>query len=145
MGRYIIPQYLFGGLVVSRLASELAGTHEEFDQRIEDYLQRYPDEDGSALIADLDVAADEARKVVVVLRAADGPCADTAAAIEGLMDVLSKAAELGKPLRRRMVENFFTNAQPIPIPDRVAKAGEHLRAAGNLLAARSAERSEPVR
>jgi hypothetical protein len=147
MGRYI-PQYLFDGLVVSRLASDLAGTHEEFDQRIEDYLQKYPDENGSVLVADLAVAADEARKVVAaLLDAPHRPCRDAAAAIEGLLDVLSNAAEVGKPLWRRMVENYFTNPQPTPIPDRVAKARDHLIAAERLLAARTApaERSEPVR
>jgi hypothetical protein len=66
------------------------------------------------------------------------PYRDEAAVVEGLMDVLTKAAEVGKPMWRRVVENYFTNVQPTPIPDRVARAHEHLVAAGKVLAERAA-------
>jgi hypothetical protein len=138
MGRYI-PQYIFDGLVVSRLTSDLAGVHEQFDRKVAAFLQKYPDESGEQLLADLAVAASEARRVVARLVALpDHPYCDEAAVVEGLMDVLSKSAEVSKPLWRRMVENYFTNVQPNPIADRVARAREHLIAAGNVLADRAA-------
>src|SRR5262249_46044406 len=138
MGRYI-PQYLFDGLVVSRLSSDLASVHEQFDRQIDDFLQKYPDENSSDLIADLAVAASESRKVLAqVLAIRDTPYRDEAAVIDGLMDVLTKAAAVDKPLWRRMVANYFTNVQPTPIPDRVARAREHLIAAGQVLANRAA-------
>ena len=137
MGRYI-PQYIFDGLVVSRLASDLAGVHEDFDRKFDEFLKKYPDESGEQLLADLAVAASETRRVVTKLVALpDHPYCDEAAVVEGLMDVLTKSAEVSKPLWRRMVESYFTNVQPSPIPDRVARAREHLIAAGKVLADRT--------
>ena len=69
IGRYI-PQYLFDGLAISQMASDLADTHQDFDRRIDDYLQKYPDEDRGTLVADLAVAAAEARRIVEALVAA---------------------------------------------------------------------------
>jgi len=133
LGRYI-PQYLFEGLAISQMASDLAGTHKDFDRRIDDYLQKYPDEDHGTLIADLAVAAAEARRTVEALVAApDSQWHDQGPAIESLTDVLLKAAEQSKPMWRRMVENYFTNKQTAPIPDRVARARAHLIAAERLL------------
>jgi hypothetical protein len=136
MGRYI-PQYLFDGLVVSCLAADLSGVRTDFERQIDDFLQKYPDENGSALLADLAAAADEGRAVVKdLLKRPRAPYADEAAVIEGLVDALEKAADRGKPLWRRMVESYFTNVQPTPILDRVEKARLHLRAAGQVLVSR---------
>jgi hypothetical protein len=102
-------------------------------------LRKYPDEDRGALVSDLTVAASEAHKVLQrVLALPDGPYLDTAAAIDGLTDVLMKAAATRKPLWRKMLENYFTSVQPTPLPHRVARAREHLIAAGNVLAQRTA-------
>jgi hypothetical protein len=136
MGRYI-PQYLFDGLVISRLASDLAGTREDFDRLVADYLQSYPDEDGGSLNADLTASASQARLSIDALVAApDSQWPVQGAAIEALLDVLLKAAEQKKPMWRRMVENYFTNTQTAPIPDRVARACAHLIAAERLLMSR---------
>jgi hypothetical protein len=87
----------------------------------------------------LAAAATEGRIIVKdLLRGPNPPYSDAAAVIDGLMDALEKSADLGKPLWRRMVENYFTSVQPTPISDRVAKARQHLEAAGRLLAARMA-------
>ena len=61
---------------------------------------------------------------------------DEAAVLEGLTDVFTRDATLEKPMWRRMVENYFLSVQPTPIPDRVAKAREHLIAAEKVLMAR---------
>jgi hypothetical protein len=61
---------------------------------------------------------------------------DEGAAIESLTDVLLKAVEQSKPMWRRMVENYFTNTQTEPIPDRVARARAHMFAAERLLMSR---------
>jgi hypothetical protein len=136
IGRYI-PQYLFDGLAISHFSSDLASTHKDFDRRINVYLQSYPDEDRSALVADLAVAAAEARRTIEALVAVpDSQWRDEGAAIETLTDVLLKAAEQGKPIWRRMVENYFTNTQTAPIPDRVARTRGHLDAAERLLMSR---------
>ena len=136
IGRYI-PQYLFDGLAISQMASDLAGTHQDFDRRIDDYLQKYPDEDRGTLVADLAVAAAEARRTVEALVAAPhSQWHDEGAAIESLTDVLLKAAEQSKPMWRRMVENYFTNTRTAPIPDRAARARAHLIAAERLLMSR---------
>jgi hypothetical protein len=136
MGRYI-PQYLFDGLVVSRLTSDLAGTHEEFERLGADYLEKYPDEDGDSLVADLSAAAGQARITIDALVAApDNQWPDQGAAIEALLDVLLTAAEQRKPMWRRLVENYFTNTQTAPIPDRVGRARAHFIAAERLLMSR---------
>ena len=62
-------------------------------------------------------------------------------AIGDMMKVLEKAAALQKPIWRRMLENALFAVQPAPIADRIAKAREHLVAAGNVLK----ERAAPVR
>jgi hypothetical protein len=107
------------------------------DRRIEDYLQKYPDEDRGTLVADLAVAAAEARRTVEALAAApESQWHDEGAAIESLTDVLLKAAEQSKPMWRRMVENYFTNTHTAPIPERVARARAHFIAAERLLLSR---------
>ena len=122
---------------ISQMASDLAGTHQDFDRRIDDYLQKYPDEDRGTLVADLAVAAAEARRTVEALVAAPhSQWHDEGAAIESLTDALLKAAEQSKPMWRRMVENYFTNTRTAPIPDRAARARAHLIAAERLLMSR---------
>ena len=43
MARYI-PQYLFDGLVVQYLLGDIARTPEFFDELLQDYGKKYPDE-----------------------------------------------------------------------------------------------------
>jgi hypothetical protein len=116
------------------LASGLSGTHKDFDRRIDDYLQKYSNEDRGTLIADLAVAAGEARKTVETLMAApDSQWRDEVAALEALTNVLCKAAAQRKPMWRRTAENYFMNTQNAPILDRVVRARAHLIAAERLL------------
>jgi len=82
-------------------------------------------------------SADIARNTVkVVMDAPDTTYRSEIAVLEALLDVLTKAATLEKPMWRRMVENYFFSVQPTPIPDRVARAKEHLIAAEKVLTAR---------
>jgi hypothetical protein len=131
MAKYI-PQYLFDGLAVKHMITERGNSVEIFDKLIEDYAQKYPDENIDALRADVAAAAIEARRVVDGLIAArlyesEGD------AVDDLMEVLEKAASLQKPMWRRMVENALFAVQPTPIVDRVARSREHLRAAQKVL------------
>ena len=73
MARYI-PQHLFDGLVAYRLMADLAGSNELFDDLIRKYRHAYPDEDIALVIADVAVAAGEARRLVRVV--ADAPGAE---------------------------------------------------------------------
>jgi hypothetical protein len=136
MARYI-PQYIFDGLAVRLLMTELAETPEIFDDLLQKYFQKYPDENPAALAADLHAAANEGRWVIkVTVDAPDSSYHSEMAVLEALLDVLTKAATLEKPMWRRMVENYFFSVQPTPIPDRVARAKEHLVAAEKVLTAR---------
>ena len=136
MARYI-PQYLFDGLVVQYLLGDIARTPEFFDELLQDYGKKYPDENPATLVADLHAAANEGRYVIrALVDAPNTAYRDEAAVLEGLTDVFTRAATLEKPMWRRMVENYFLSVQPTPIPDRVAKAREHLIAAEKVLMAR---------
>ena len=136
MARYI-PQYIFDGLAVRLLMTELGRTPEIFEDLLQTYFQKYPDENPAALAADLHAAANEGRWVIkVVMDAPDTTYRSEIAVLEALLDVLTKAATLEKPMWRRMVENYFFSVQPTPIPDRVARAKEHLMAAEKVLTKR---------
>jgi hypothetical protein len=138
MARYI-PQHLFNGLVVKYLLCDTADTPDVFDKLAGDYLEKYPDERSTELVADVMIAANEGRYVIKVLMDAPNSMYPTPVdALEGLMDVLSKAIALDKPLWRRVLENYFLNVQATPIPDRVLKAKEHLIAAEKVLQQRMA-------
>ena len=115
MSRYV-PQHLFDGLVVERLLADLAADSDIFDDLIDRYRDVYPEEDVGLLVADVNAAAAQVRKLL----------ADSSAT--------SDRGELA--MLRRMVENYFFNVQPVPIPDRVRKACEHLVAAQKALIAR---------
>ena len=131
MAKYI-PQYLFDGLAVKYMITERANTPQVFDKLIDEYAQKYPDENIAALRADVAAAAREARNVVDALMTAR-LYPDEGEAVDGLMDVLEKAASLQKPMWRRMVENVLFAVQPTPIVDRVTRSREHLRAAQKVL------------
>jgi len=139
MAKYI-PQYLFDGLVANRMIADLANDRATFDKLIHDYAEKYPDEDIPSLVADIKSAATEGRAVIRSLIDA-GLYGYEIDAIEDVMKVLEKAASLQKPIWRRMLENALFAVQPAPITDRVAKARDHLVAAGHLLK----ERAAPVR
>jgi hypothetical protein len=139
MARYI-PQHLFDALVVKYLACDLANAHDEFDRLIADYRKKYPDDNYETLVADIEQAANEGRYVIRVLTdAPNSTFRSPADVLEGLMDVFGKSIALEKPIWRRMVENYFFNVQPAPIPDRVQRAREHLTAAEKVLAQRIPE------
>jgi hypothetical protein len=138
MARYI-PQHLFDGLVVKYLLCDTANTPDVFDKLIGEYLEKYPDERSTDLVADILAAANEGRYAIqVVMDAPNSMYPTPADALEGLMDVFTKAIELEKPLWRRVLENYFLNVQATPIPDRVMRAKEHLIAAEKVLQQRMA-------
>jgi hypothetical protein len=139
MARYI-PQHVFDVLVIGRLLASLAGDDAIFDDLMNRYRDAYPDEDIGVLVADVNAAAVEGRKVVAELRAASDR--DELATLQDLLQVLTEDATRNKPLWRRTVENYFFNVQPAPIPDRVRKAREHIVAARQALLAR--DRQLPV-
>jgi len=139
MAKYI-PQYLFDGLVANRMIADLANDRAAFDKLIHDYAEKYPDEDIPDLVADIKAAATGGRSVIRSLIDA-GLYGYESDAIEDMMKVLERAAALHKPIWRRMLENALFAVQPAPITDRVAKARDHLVAAGHLLK----ERAAPVR
>ena len=139
MAKYI-PQYLFDGLVANRMIADLASDRAAFDMLIHDYAEKYPDEDIPDLVADIKSAAMAGRPVIQSLIDA-GIYGYESDAIGDVMKVLEKAAALQKPMWRRMLENALFAVQPAPITDRIAKAREHLVAAGNVLK----ERAAPVR
>ena len=136
MARYV-PQHLFDGLVIYRLMADLAGDDGIFDELIERYRHAYPDDDTDTLIADVNAAAVQA--------ASDFKATPTTnarhemAMLQGLLDLLKEDATRDKPLWRRMVENYFFNVQPTPIPDRVERARAHLIVAQKRLLARDLE------
>jgi hypothetical protein len=138
MARYI-PQHLFDGLVVQYLICDIANTPDVFDKLASEYIKKYPDERACDLLADVTTAASEGRYVIRTLMDAPNSMYRTPVdALEGLRDALTKAISLEKPIWRRMVENYFLNVQPGPIPDRVAKAKDHLIAAERVLMQRMA-------
>jgi hypothetical protein len=138
MGRYI-PQHLFDGLVVHYLICDEAKTPDVFDTLVSDYCQKYRDERASELVSDIMAAANEGRYVIrVLMDAPNSPYKAPMAVLQDLMDVLAKAVSAEKPLWRRLVDEFFFNVQPTPIPDRVERAKEHLTAAERVLMARMA-------
>jgi len=138
MARYI-PQHLFDGLVVKYLLCETADTPDAFDKIIDQYLEKYPDERSTGLVADIVAAANEGRYAIKVLMDAPNSKFPTPVdALEGLMDVFTKAIELEKPFWRRVLEDYFLNVQTTPIPDRVMRAKEHLVAAEKVLQQRMA-------
>jgi hypothetical protein len=130
MARYV-PQHLFDGLVVYRLMAELAGKDDIFDELIARYRESYPDDDSNALVADVNAAATEGRRVLAGIPVNSDR--QRMAALLGLLEVFKEDATHDKPLWRRMVENYFFNVQPTPIPDRVERAVAHLRAAQKVL------------
>ena len=104
MARYI-PQYIFDGLVARLLMTEVAEKPEIFEDLLQKYFQKYPDENPAALAADLHAAANEGRWVIkVVMDAPDTSYRSEIAVLEALLDVLTKAATLEKPMWRRMVD-----------------------------------------
>ena len=133
MARYV-PQHLFDGLVVYRLIADLAGNEEMFDDLIRRYRDAYPDDDPGALVADVTAAATEGRRIVETMPTTSER--HRMASLQGLLDIFKEDATRGKPLWRRMAENYFFNVQPTPIPDRVQKAIAHLIAAQKVLLTR---------
>jgi hypothetical protein len=127
-----IPQYLFDGLVVKCLMCGLAETPDVLKTLLSQYGERYPDEPGPALVRDVRAAARECRHVPNDL-ANEHVCAYPSDALQALMQILEEAPSLSKPMWRRMLENLFLDVQPTPIADRVAKACDHIRAAGDVL------------
>lgn len=133
MARYV-PQHLFDGLVIYRLMADLAGNDEIFDELIERYRDAYPDDDTYTLIADVNAAAAQA--------SSDFKATPTTSdrhemsMLQGLLEILKEDATRDKPLWRRMVENYFFNVQPTPIPGRVESARAHLIVAQKVLLAR---------
>jgi hypothetical protein len=134
-----IPQHLFDGLVIKHLMCEIADTPDEFDKLISAYQSKYPDEKFETLQADIVAAGKEGYYVIKVLMDAPGsPYRAPMDALKAVMDAYALSLSLEKPLWRRMVENYFTNVQPAPIPDRVEKAKDHLVRAERLLMQRLA-------
>ena len=133
MSRYV-PQHLFDGLVVERLLADLAADSDIFDDLIDRYRDAYPEEDVGLLVADVNATAAQVRKLLANSSATSGR--DELAMLQGLLEIITEDATRDKPLWRRMVENYFFNVQPVPIPDRVRKACEHLIAAQKALVAR---------
>ena len=103
-----------------------------FDDLVRRYRDGYPDEDIGALVADVTAAAAQSRKVLMQATSARHEMA----ILQGLLDVCKEDAARDKPLWRRMVENYFLNVQPSPIPHRIEKACAHLLAAQQALLAR---------
>jgi hypothetical protein len=136
MARYV-PQQLFDGLVVCRLIADLARNDDMFDELIRRYRDAYPDDDTSALVADVTAAATEGRRII----AATPTTSDRhqMALLQAVLDIFKEDAARGKPLWRRMVENYFFNVQPVPIPNRVQNACAHLVAAQQVLRMRNLE------
>ncbi len=130
MARYV-PQHLFDGLVIYRLMAELAGKNDIFDELIARYRDSYPDDDTNALVADVNAAAVEGRKILAALPVTGER--HEMAVLLGLLEIFKEDATRDKPLWRRMFENYFFNVQPTPIPDRVERALAHLRAAQKVL------------
>lgn len=130
MARYV-PQHLFDGLVVYRLMAELAGNDDIFGELIARYRESYPDDDSNALVADVNAAAAEGRRVLAGVPVNSER--QRMAALLGLLEVFKEDATRDKALWRRMVENYFFNVQPTPIPGRVERAVAHLRAAQKVL------------
>jgi hypothetical protein len=133
MSRYV-PQHLFDGLVVERLLADLAADSDIFDDLIDRYRDAYPEEDVGLLVADVNAAAAQMRKLLADSSATGDR--DELAMLQGLLGIITEEATRDKPLWRRMVENYFFNVQSVPIPDRVRKACEHLVAARKVLLAR---------
>jgi hypothetical protein len=136
MARFI-PQHLFDGLVIYRLMATLADNDDLFNELMRKYRDAYPDEDFNAVTADVDAAAEEGRHLVRIIM--DTPSLgerDEMVLLRSFLDVFREDAARGKPLWRRMLENYFRNVQPAPIPDRVEKARAHLVAAQKTLLAR---------
>jgi hypothetical protein len=61
------------------------------------------------------------------------------ALLQAVLDIFKEDAARGKSLWRRMVENYFFNVQPVPIPNRVQNACAHLVAAQQALRMRNLE------
>jgi hypothetical protein len=131
MAKYI-PQYLFDGLVVKYLTCDLADTPDVFETLLLQYNERYPDEPGPALVQDVRAAAQGSRHVLKSLVDAH-VCAYPSEALQALMEVLEQAPSVSKPMWRRMVENLLVDVQSTSIPDRVARACDHIRAAGDVI------------
>jgi hypothetical protein len=136
MARYV-PQHLFDGLVVCRLIADLAGNDDMFDDLIRRYRDAYPDDETNALVADVTAAATEGRRIVRTMPTTSER--HRMAVLQGLLDIFKEDAARGKPLWRRMAENYFFNVQPTPIPDRVQTACIHLIAAQKVLLTREME------
>jgi hypothetical protein len=96
----------------------------------------YPDEPRPALVQDVRAAAQGSRHVLKSL-----VDAYPSEALQALMEVLEQAPSVSKPMWRRMVENLFVDVQSTPIPDRVTRACDHIRAAGDVIR----ERALPAR
>jgi hypothetical protein len=135
MAKYI-PQYLFDGLVVKYLLCELGDTPDVFETLLMQYAERYPDEPRPALVHDVHAAAQESRHAMKGL-VDQHVCTYPSEALRALMDVLEQAPSVSKPIWRRMVENLFVNVQPTPIPDRVARACDHIRVAAEVIRQRA--------
>ncbi len=119
MARYI-PQHVFDALVVERLMSKLAGNDDLFNDLLDRYRNSYPDEDASALLADVSAAAAYGRDLLAEMPAPSSR--DEMARLERILEILKQDLTRDKPLWRRMVENFFLNVQSKPIPDRAHQA-----------------------
>lgn len=131
MARYV-PQHLFDGLVIYRLMADLAGKDDIFDELIARYRDSYPDDDTNSLVADVNAAAGAAREILKAVPATSQR--HEMALLLGLLEIFKEDATRDKPLWRRMLENYFFNVQPTPIPDRVEKARAHFAAAQKVLA-----------
>jgi hypothetical protein len=142
MARYI-PQELFDGLVVKYLICDIAGTPDVFEELFGEYIKKYPDERASDLRVDITSAANEGRYVIRTLTDAPGSMYRTPLdALEGLLATLTRTISLEKSMWRRMLENYFLNVQPTPLPDRVARAKDHLIAAERELMQRTTSNQE---
>ncbi len=130
MARYV-PQHLFDGLVIYRLMADLAGKDDIFDELIARYRDSYPDDDTNVLVADVNAAAIEGRKIMKAIPATSER--HKMALLLGLLEILKEDATRDKPLWRRMFENYFFNVQPTPLPDRVDSACAHMTAAQKVL------------
>jgi hypothetical protein len=108
-----------------------------FDDLIRRYRDAYPDDETNALVADVTAAATEGRRIVKTMPTTSER--HRMAVLQGLLDIFKEDAARGKPLWRRMAENYFFNVQPTPIPDRVQTACVHLIAAHKVLLTREME------
>jgi hypothetical protein len=144
MARYV-PQHLFDGLVVVRLMADVSGRDDVFNGLVERYRKRYPDDDTTALIADVQAAAAEGPYVVKVVQ--DAPATSNLSEFEvlrELMEIFAEDAKRGKPRWRTMLQDYFFNVQPTPIQDRVERARDHLIRAEKQLIARAVTRPPAV-